>query len=93
MTKQIKIKSYFSISTDLAREMGNWEEFVTGEEYSVDLKSNETGEIVTVRYVEVEDSFDYVMIESNLRGELFDRVIGRAIRALIMHSDNLMVHR
>lgn len=93
MIKQIKIVSYFSIPTDLANEMRDWKEFVSGEGYTVDLENAETGEIVTVRYVEKENDLDYVIVESSSSNELFDRVVGRAIHALIMHSDNLMVHR
>ncbi len=74
--------------------MRNWKEFVSGKDYSVDLKDAETGETVTVRYVvREEDSFDYVEINSDLPSELFDRVVGRAICALIQHSDNLMINR
>lgn len=93
MTEQIKIVSYFSIPTDLAGEMKSWKEFVTGEDYSVDLKNAETGEIVTVRYFQEEDDFDYVIVNSNLQGELFDRVVGRVVWALSNHSDNLMLYR
>lgn len=93
MTNQIKIVSYFSIPTDLANEMQNWKEFISGKGYTVDLKQDETGEIVTVRYVEKDDDLDYVVVESNFPNELFDRVVGRVIRALSMHSDNLMVYR
>ena len=93
MTNQVQIVSYFSIPTDLASEMRDWEEFVSGEGYTVDLKNAETGEIVSVRYVEKEDDFDYVIVECNFPSELFDRVVGRAIRSLVMHSDNLMVYR
>jgi hypothetical protein len=93
MTKQLRITSYFSIPTDLAGEMRDWEEFVSGEGYTVDLKNAETGETVTVRYFERENDFDHVLVDSTAPGELFDRVVGRTVRALIMHSDNLMVDR
>jgi hypothetical protein len=93
MTRQIKIVSYFSIPTDLANEMRNWKEYISGEGYSVDLKNAETGEEVTVRYFEKENDFDFVIVNSNIASELFDRVVGRVICALSMHSDNLMVYR
>ncbi len=93
MTNRVQIVSYFSIPTDLANEMRDWEEFVSGEGYTVDLMNPKTGEIVTVRYIEKENDFDYVIIKSNSPSELFDKVVGRAIRALIMHSDNLMICR
>lgn len=54
MTRRIGIGSYFSLPTDLAAELGAWSEFVAGAGYSADLKSPDTGEIVTVRFVEVE---------------------------------------
>ncbi len=93
MTNRITIVSYFSLPTDLASEMRDWKEFVAGEGYSVDLKNTDTGETVSVRYVEKTEGFDYVQIDSNFAGELFDRVVGRTIRALSMHSDNLMVSK
>ena len=93
MTKRIKIKSYFSLPTDLANEMRDWKEFVSGEDYTVNLKSADSGEIVAVRYIETETAFDYVIVESNSPGELFDKAIGRAVRSLIMHSDSLEIHR
>jgi hypothetical protein len=92
MTNQIKIVSYFSIPTDLANEMRDWKEFISGEGYTVDLKQAETGELITIRYVENEEELDYVIVDSNSPSELFDRVVGRVIRALSMHSDNLMIY-
>ncbi|HEX8279704.1 MAG TPA: hypothetical protein VF540_13460 [Segetibacter sp.] len=93
MIKRIKITSYFSLPTDLAKEMRDWKEFVSGENYTVNLKNADSGEIVAVRYVKTETAFDYVVVESNSPGELFDKVVGRAIIALIPHSDNLMINR
>jgi hypothetical protein len=93
MTEQIKIVSYFSIPTDLAAEMRNWQEFVNGEGYDIDLKSDETGETVSVRYFENEGDLDFVLIKTDLPSDLYDRVVGRVICALSMHSDNLMVYR
>jgi hypothetical protein len=89
MTKKIIIRSYFSIPTDLAAEMRDWVEFIDGENYSVNLKTN-TGEIVSVRYVE-ENEDCFVIVTSENADELFDRVVGRTIYALSKHSDNLMV--
>lgn len=72
---EIVIWSYFSLPTDLANEMRNWNEFVDGEGYSVDLRSDATGETVIVRLVkEWEDC--YVLVNSSSAGELFDRVDG-----------------
>lgn len=91
MKNQIRIVSYFSLPTDLAGEMRDWKEFVSGAGYKVELRNNETGEVVKVIYVDVEDGLDYVTIDSNLGNELFDRAIGRVIRALSLNSDSLMV--
>ena len=93
MTNQIKIVSYFSEPTDLAGELRNWKEFVSGAGYTVMLTNSDTGEIVTIRYVESENEPDYVEINSNSGNELFDRAAGRVIRALAMNSDNLMVYK
>ena len=79
--------------TDLAGEMREWQEFVAGEAYSVDLKSRDTGESVEVRYVEQDEGGSYVSVRSPEAGALFDRVLGRVIYALSEHSDNLMVDR
>lgn len=87
---EVLIWSYFSIPTDLANEMRSWNEFASGEDYSVDLHSGVTGETVTVRLVEEwEDT--YVLVNSSSEGELFDRVIGRVIYALSKNTDNLMI--
>jgi hypothetical protein len=94
MTNQVRIVSYFGVPVDLAYEMRDWEEFVSGEGYTVNLKSIKTDEIVSVSYIVTEEGeWDYVLVKSNASGELLDRVIGKAIRALIMHSDNLMIYR
>ena len=50
MKRETHIISYFSLPTDLAGELRDWPEFVSGHEYSVDLKS--PSESVSVRYVE-----------------------------------------
>lgn len=87
---EVIIWSYFSQPTDLASEMQNWKEFVNGEGYSVDLKSDVSGEEVTVRLIEEwEDS--YVLISSPASNELFDRVVGRVIWALSKQTDFLKV--
>jgi hypothetical protein len=52
MNQETHIISYFSLPTDLAGEMRDWPEFVTGQDYSVDLKSSDSSETVTVRFVE-----------------------------------------
>ena len=37
--RAVNIDSYLSLPTDLAAEMRSWEEFVTGSEYNVTLRS------------------------------------------------------
>ena len=90
MIKELRIQSYFSLPTDLAAEMRDWPEFVSGEGYSATLSDVATGEEVTVRYVEEEDDC-YVIIWSIVAGQLLDRVAGRVICSLISHSDTLVV--
>ena len=92
MTQQLIIESYFSLPTDLAGEMSNWPEFVSGEGYSVDLKDSSTGVAVTVRLMEENESF-YVTIDSPVTSQLFDQVAGRVINALAAKSDCLMVRK
>ena len=43
--RAVYVESYFSMPTDLAGEMRDWPEFVSGHGYSVQLKS--AGEIVS----------------------------------------------
>ena len=93
MTREIHIRSYFSLPNDLAGEMRGWQEFVAGEGYSVDLKSAATGEAVTVRFVGEDEDGPYVAVRSSEAGPLFDRVLGRVIYALSQHSDDLMVDK
>jgi hypothetical protein len=93
MKREVHIRSYFSLPTDLAGEMRDWPEFVSGEAYSVDLKSRDTDEGVEVRFVEQDEDGSYVSVISAAAGALFDRVLGRVIYALSCHSDSLMVDR
>ena len=92
MKRETHIISYFSLETDLAGEMRDWPEFVSGRAYSVDLKSRDSDETVIVRYVEDGDD-RYVSVMGDGAGRLFDLVLGRVIYALSAHSDNLMVDR
>ncbi len=93
MKREIHIRSYFSLPTDLAGEMRDWPEFATGEGYSVELKSADTGEAVAVKFVEKDEDGPHVVVGSENAGPLFDRVLGRVIYALSQHSDDLMVDR
>ena len=90
MKRETHIISYFSLPTDLAGEMRDWPEFVSGQDYSVDLKSS--AETVSVRFVE-DGEEHYVLVSGDGAGTLFDRVLGRVIYALADHSDNLMICR
>ena len=92
MTKrEARIISYFSLPTDLAGSMRDWPEFRRGEQYSVDLQS-ENGEVVTVRF-QSKDEEDYVGVMGIGEGPLFDRVLGRVVYELGAHSDYLMIYR
>ncbi len=92
MKRETHIISYFSLPTDLAGEMRDWPEFVSGQEYSVELKSPDSSETVSVRYVE-DGEEHYVSVSGDGAGTLFDRVLGRVIYVLAAHSDNLMIDR
>jgi hypothetical protein len=92
MKREVHILSYFSLPTDLAAEMRSWPEFVSGREYSVELKDAASGEDVRVKY-NAEGEERYVSVSGSGSGSLFDKVLGRVIYALAGHSDNLMVDR
>jgi hypothetical protein len=92
MKRETHITSYFSLPTDLAGEMRDWPEFVSGQDYSVDLRSSDSSETVSVRYVELGEEC-FVSVSRTGAGSLFDQVLGRVIYALAAHSDNLMVDR
>lgn len=92
MNRETHIISYFSLPTDLAAEMRDWPEFVSGQDYSVDLKSADSAETVSVRYLEKGDD-QYVTVSGDGAGTLFDRVLGRVVYALAAHSDNLVIDR
>jgi hypothetical protein len=92
MNQEVHIISYFSLPTDLAEEMRHWPEFVTGHEYSVELRSSASDEAVSVRFVE-DGEEHYVSVSGFGNGSLFDRVLGRVIYALAAHSDYVMVDR
>lgn len=93
MKREIHIISYFSVETDLAGELRSWPEFVSGQEYDVDLKDPQSEETVSVRYLKEEDHRPYVSVNGTGDGILFDKVLGRVIYALSAHSDDLMVQK
>jgi len=92
MNRETHISSYFSLPTDLADEMRGWPEFVAGQDYSVDLKSSDSDEAVSVRFIQNADGH-FVSVRGSGAGPLFDKVLGRVIYALSAHSDNLMVDK
>src|SRR3954447_14204298 len=91
--RRVCIRSYFSVPTDIAGELGSWPEFVSGEGYSADLRGVDGTEIVTVRWLEEEGEEPEVVVESPDAGFLFDRVLGRVVYALSLHSDDIMIDR
>ena len=78
MRRETHIISYFSLPTDLAGEMRDWPEFVSGQDYSVDLKSSDSSETVSVRFVE-DGEERFVSVSGTGAGLLFDRVLGRVV--------------
>ena len=93
MKREIHIRSYFSLPTDLANEMSGWPEFVSGEGYSVELANSATRETVNVKLAEDAEEGRFVAVSAENAGPLFDRVLGRTIYALSQHSDDLMVDK
>ena len=75
----------------MAKEMGEWPEFVSGEGYSVELSNK--AEKVTVRLCEGGEDGRFVAVSADDAGPLFDRVLGRVLYALSEHSDDLMVDK
>jgi hypothetical protein len=88
--REVHILSYFTLSTDLAAEMRLWREFISGEGYTVHLKSE--SEAVDVSLEKRQDE-SFVQVRGTGTGPLFERVLGCVVYALGAHSDNLMVDR
>ena len=83
MKREIHVLSYFSLDADLAGEMREWPEFVSGSGYAVDLTCPSTGEKVAVRFVADADGEPmHVAVSTPVAGALFDRVLGRVVYAL-----------
>ncbi len=93
MKEQIHIRTYDSIPTDLAGEMRDWPEFVSGQGYTFQLRDRDSGEEVSVWLSDTPDDFPTVIVEGRSRSRLLDRALGRVIQALSEHSDHLMVDR
>ncbi len=89
---EINIWSFYGAPEALFDEMRTWREFSSSEDYSVALKDETTGEIVTVGYID-EIVEDYLTIKSDAPGEFFDRVVGRVVRVLSERSGYLKIRR
>jgi hypothetical protein len=86
----MRIYSYFSLPTDLAAAMRDWPEFVCGEEYSVELKDETTGEEVMIELGR-DDGAPYLLVKGDRSGLLYEKAVGRTIIELQPHTDNLMI--
>lgn len=91
MSQEIIVRTSFREEVDLAAEMREWQEFVAGEGYSVELEDKITGGTVIVRYSDDGWGEEYLSIKSNAPGALFDRVAGRVVRTLAMYVGELKV--
>ncbi len=88
--RDVRLDSYFSLPTDLAAELGSWPEFVSGQEYEADLRSDD--ELVLVR-LEQDEGRPFVRVRGSGNGPLFHRVLGTVIHALSAHSDDVWLTR
>ena len=88
--RDVRLDSYFSLSTDLAAELSSLAAFVSGHEYEVDLRS--TDEVVLVR-LEEDEGTRFVRVRGNGDGPLFHQVLGKVIHALSAHSDDVWLTR
>jgi hypothetical protein len=86
MRQQWSIRTYDSVPTDLAAEMRDWPEFVSGNGYTVCLRDPMTGD-VSIWMTETAEDFPTVIVEGPNRSQLFDRTLGRVIEALSEHGD------
>lgn len=90
--KELNIWSFYEAPVELFAEVRTWRELSAGDDYSVDLKDETTGEIVTIQYID-EIVEDYLTIKSDAPGEFFDRVVGRVVRELSERSGYLKIRR
>ena len=86
MKPRAEIFSYWTFETDLAKEMQQWPEYVSGSGYSVDLNSPTTGECVEVRLTEGDED-RWITVSSSSPGALFERVLGRVTMAMAKNSE------
>lgn len=76
MRREIKIISYFSLSTNVAGELSGWPEFVAGDGYTVDLAETASSETVNVRLIKQPEA-QYVAVNGTRSSTLFAQVLGR----------------
>jgi hypothetical protein len=81
---------YVHINSYLAAEFHFWPEFVAGQDYDVELRSQD--EHVLIR-LEHEEGMPFLSIRGFGTGPLFHHVLGTAIHALSAHSDDVMLTR
>lgn len=86
--REVRVTSYFSRPTDLAGAMRSWPEFIVGDGYSVQLRSD-----FGLTHVDLHGEPDYVSVIGPATDPLFERVLGTVIYELSAHSDNLLVTR
>jgi len=84
--RTVSIDSYFSLPTDLAKEMRNWPEFVDGSGYATRLRS-ESEEVATS--LKEHEGERLVYVRGTGDGLLFYRVLGCTLYALACHSDDV----
>lgn len=74
MKPRALIFSHWTQETDLAALLGAWPEFAGGESYNVDLRDGD--DEIEIRLVR-EDDDRWLLVSSNARCPLLDRVLGR----------------
>ncbi|GGD33702.1 hypothetical protein [Pseudoxanthomonas indica] len=88
--RDVRIDSYFSLPTDLAKEFAAWPEFVLGHAYNVELRSD--NEVVVVR-LEDDEGKKFVRIRGSGGGPLFHCALGTVMHALSANSDSVFLTR
>ncbi len=89
MSVQLFILSCLSRPTDLATEMREWPEFVSGEGYGVELLGSTPEDAVSVSM----NADREVVVSEPSASLLFDRVVGRVVHALSGDTDSLLIRR
>lgn len=89
---ELNIWSFYRAPADLFAEMRAWREFLSGDDYSVDLRDTATGETVKVEYFEDWED-DYLTIKSDAPGDFFDCLVGRVVRMMSERNGFLKIRR